>query len=99
MIDLKGPDGAHAWKPNLRHIAAIEQDYGSLYLLAEHLLDQSLSLSAIVGVVKLLYRQAGCTAEDSLLDAFLLRQPCTSLLVRALLEVLKPIETNKEKSP
>jgi hypothetical protein len=89
MISLTGPDRVYTLKPSLQLIAALEGEYGSLYLLAEDLLEKSLPLSEMVEIVKALYRHAGC---DDVLDGFLLQQPCTEILITFLLEVLGPIE-------
>jgi len=89
MISLQGPDKVYALKPSLELIAALESEHGSLYLLADELLDKTLPLSEMVEVVQTLYRHAGC---DAALDEFLLQQPCTEILINFLLEVLGPIE-------
>ena len=89
MISLTGPDRVYTLNPTLQLISALERDYGSLYLLAEDLLEKSLPLSEMVEIVRVLYRHAGCGAA---LDGFLLQQPCTEILITFLLEVLGPIE-------
>jgi hypothetical protein len=89
MIALTGPDKNYTLTPSLELIAALEGEYGSLYLLADDLLEKSLPLSEMVEIVKALYRHAGCTGE---IDGFLLQQPCTEILISFLLEVLGPIE-------
>ena len=89
MISLPGPDKVYALKPSLQLIADIESAHGSLYLLADDLLEKTLPLSGMVDVVKRLYRHAGCHAE---IDEFLLQQPCADILINFLLDVLGPIE-------
>ena len=89
MIILNGPDKTYELKPSLQLVAALESVHGSLYQLAEELLDKTLPLSEMIDVMKMLYRHAGCAAE---LDDFLLRQPCTELLITFLLEVIGPVE-------
>jgi hypothetical protein len=89
MISLTGPDKFYALQPSLKLVAALENAHGSLYLLAEDLLEKSLPLSEMVEIVKALYRYAGCDEE---LDDFLLQQPCTEILITFLLEVLGPVE-------
>jgi hypothetical protein len=89
MISLTGPDKVYALHTSLPLIVALENEYGSLYLLAEDLLEKSLPLSEMVEIVKVLYRHAGCDDE---IDRFLLQQPCTEILINFLLEVLGPIE-------
>lgn len=99
MIVLEGEGESYTWRATLGHIAALEQAYGSLYVLGENLLTQSVTLSAVAGAVKMLYRQAGCTREDAALDEFILRQPCTHILVAALLDILGPIEKQAPGGP
>ena len=89
MISLTGPDKVYTLKPSLQLIATLEKAHGSLYELAEDMLEKTLPLSEMVEIVKALYRHAGCEAE---LDGFLLQQPCTEILITFLLEVLGPIE-------
>ena len=89
MITLQGPDKTYTLKTSLKLIAAVEEGYGSLYALAEDLLEKTLPLSEMVEIVKTLYRHAGCeTARDD----FLLQQPCTEILITFLLDILGPIE-------
>jgi hypothetical protein len=93
MITLKGPDGTDiVWEPTLARVAELEERYGSLYTLGEKVLTQSLTLSDLAGAVKCLYRQAGCDADDT----FILRRPCASILVAALLDVLGPVERDEK---
>ncbi len=91
MIVLHAPDGKTCpLQPDFALINAIEAEHGSLYALAEDLLEKSLPLSEMVAVVEALYKHAGAavTAE------FLLGQPCADILIRFLLSVLKPIEAH-----
>lgn len=88
MITLQGPDKAYALKTTLKLVSAVEEGYGSLYALAEDLLEKTLPLSEMVEIVKTLYRHAGCAVPDD----FLLQQPCTEILITFLLDVLGPIE-------
>ena len=88
MIYLQGHDRTYTLKPDLSLIAALESEYGSLYQLAEDLLDKSLPLSEMVEIVRALYKHAGCGADD----AFLLQQPCAEMLIGFLLDVLGPVE-------
>jgi hypothetical protein len=85
---LQGPDKAYTLKTSLKLIAEVEAGYGSLYALAEDLLEKTLPLSEMVEIVKTLYRHAGCAAADD----FLLRQPCTEILITFLLDVIGPVE-------
>ncbi len=96
MISLQGPDRVYALKPSLQLIAALENEYGSLYLLAEDMLEKTLPLSGMVDIVKALYRFAGCGAD---IDDFLLQQPCTEILITFLLEVLGPVERVATQPP
>ena len=89
MISLPGPDRVFTFKPSLQLISDLESVHGSLYELAEDLLEKTLPLSEMVEVVKTLYRHAGCDGE---IDDFLLQQPCTEMLITFLLEVLGPVE-------
>lgn len=89
MITLQGPDKTYNLKTSLNLIAAVEADYGSLYALAEDLLEKTLPLSEMVEIVKVLYRHAGCVKP---LDEFLLQQPCTEILINFLMEVIGPVE-------
>ena len=86
---LQGPDGTYPLKTSLKLVAEVEASYGSLYALAEDLLEKTLPLSEMVEIVKKLYVHAGCDAPP---DDFLLQQPCTEILITFLLEVLAPIE-------
>ncbi len=89
MIVLHAPDGkACPLKPDFALIGAIEAEHGSLYALAEDLLDKSLPLTEMVAVVGALYRHAGCDVTVE----FLLQRPCADILIRFLLAVLRPIE-------
>jgi len=93
MIVLPGLDQpSYPLRITLSLIAEMEGTYGSLYQLAESLLDKSLPLSTIIGVLKMIYRHAGCGISEDALDDFLLRQPCTELLTSVLLDILEPIE-------
>lgn len=88
MITLQGPDKVYTLKPTLALIEALESEYGSLYQLAEDLLEKSLPLSEMVEVVRALYKHAGCTVSGD----FLLGQPCAEILISFLLGILGPIE-------
>jgi len=89
MITLQGPDKTYTLKTSLKLIAAVEADYGSLYALAEDLLEKTLPLSEMVEIVKVLYRHAGCAKS---LDEFLLQQPCTEILINFLMKAIGPVE-------
>jgi hypothetical protein len=89
MITLQGPDKTYTLKTSLKLIAAVEADYGSLYALADDLLEKTLPLSEMVDIVKVLYRHAGCAKS---LDDFLLQQPCTEILITFLMEAIGPVE-------
>jgi hypothetical protein len=89
MMRLQGPDKTYTLKTSLKLIAEVEASYGSLYALAEDLLEKTLPLSEMVEIVKSFYRHAGCAAP---LDDFLLQQPCAEILITFLLDVLRPIE-------
>lgn len=93
MTVLPGYDQpSYPLRITLSLIAEMEGTYGSIYQMAENLLDKSLPLSTIIGVLKMLYRHAGCGISEDVLDDFLLRQPCTELLTSVLLTILEPIE-------
>jgi hypothetical protein len=92
MTVLPGDGQSHPLKISLKLIADIEENQGSLYQMAESLLDKSLPLGALIGVLKILYRHAGCGMTEERLDDFLLRQPCTELLTSVLLDILGPID-------
>ena len=93
MIVLSGSDQAsYQLKITLSLISEMEEAYGSLYKIAESLLDKSLPLSSMIGILKMLYRYAGCKIPEAELDDFFLRQPCTELLTSVLLDILEPID-------
>lgn len=89
MNDLPGD---YTLKISLKLIAAIEKDHGSLYRMAENLLEQSLPFSTMAAILKIIYRYAGCKMPEDELDDFILRQPCAELLGTILLEILEPVE-------
>ncbi|MFH1158062.1 MAG: hypothetical protein V1721_04160 [Pseudomonadota bacterium] len=99
MTFLLTPDQPCPLEVNLKLIAEMEGSYGSLYQIAERLLDKSLPVSSMIGVIKMLYRHAGCGIPDEALDDFLLRQPCTELLTSVLLDILEPIEGGMMPEP
>jgi hypothetical protein len=89
MIFLTAPDGkSHPLKPDFALIEKIEAEHGSLYALADDLLEKSLPLSEMIAVVEALYAHAGAAATAD----FLLLQPCADILIRFLLAVLEPVE-------
>ena len=92
---LQGPDGAYPLKTSLKLVAEVEAGCGSLYALAEDLLEKTLPLSEMIEIVKKLYLHAGCEVPDD----FLLQQPCTEILITFLLEVLGPIERSALPPP
>lgn len=92
MIILPGPDKNYTPEINLKLVTALEGVHGSLYQVAETLLDKSLPLSEMVDILRVLYRHAGCEMEDAALGDYILRQPCTELLITALLDILGPVE-------
>ena len=93
MTVLPGYDQpSYPLRITLSLIAEMEGTYGSIYQMAENLLDKSLPLSTIIGVLKMLYRHAECEISEDVLDDFLLQQPCTELLTSVLLDILEPIE-------
>ena len=93
MIVLQGFDQAsYPLKITLSLISEMEEAYGSLYQIAESLLDKSLPLSTMIGILKMLYHHAGCKIPEVELDDFFLRQPCTELLTSVLLDILEPID-------
>jgi hypothetical protein len=91
-VILHGPDKTHELAFTLKLVEALESAHGSLYEVAEGLLDKSLPLSEMVDILKTLYRHAGCETEDEALGDFLLSQPCTEILITMLLEILEPVE-------
>lgn len=93
MIVLPGFDkSSYPLKITLSFISETEEAYGSLYKIAESLLDKSLPLSTMIGILKIIYRHAGCKVPEAELDPFFLRQPCTELLTSVLLDILEPID-------
>ena len=93
MIVLPGSDqSSYSLKITLSLISKMEKAYGSLYQIAESLLDKSLLLSTMIGILKMFYRHAGCKVPEAELDDFFLRQPCTELLTSVLLDILEPID-------
>jgi len=92
MTILPGTGQSYPLKISLQLIAEIEGGYGSLYQLAENLLDESLPFSTVAGILKTLYRHAGCKMTEEALDDFILRQPGAELLTAVLLEILEPID-------
>lgn len=88
MIFLPTSNQAYPLKISLQFISEIENAYGSIYRLAEGLVDRSLSLTVIVGILKLAYRHAGCEITEEVI----LRQPCTELLTSILLDILGPVD-------
>lgn len=88
MTILPEPEGSYTLKISLALIAAIENNHGSIYQLAEKLLDKSLGLAVIISVLKSVYRAAGRDVAEE----FLLQQPCAELLTSVLLDILGPVE-------
>lgn len=88
MTVLPTPDGTASLKISLALVAEIEKNHGSIYQLAEKMLDKSLGLAAIVSILQSAYRAAGCAVTDE----FLLRQDCAEILTSVLLDILSPIE-------
>lgn len=94
MILLRLPDGkTHALEADFALLEKIEAEHGSLYALADDLLEKSLPLTELVAVVRALYAHAGADVTAD----FLLGQPCADILIRFLLGVLKPIEQPNER--
>ena len=92
MITLSGPDKPYSFKVSLKLISELEGGYGSLYQMAEDLLNQSFPLSSMAGVLKVLFRHAGCAVEENILDDFIIQQPCADILASVLLDILGPVE-------
>ncbi len=94
MTVLQGTDKNYPLTISLPLITALEEAHGSLYQIAEGLLDKSLPLSAMIDMLKIIYRHAGCEIADE----FILQQPCTEILITVLLDILEPVErTASEK--
>jgi hypothetical protein len=92
MTDLPGAGQGYSFKASLRLVAEVEGKYGGLHQIAERLLDKSLTLTAMVGILGIAYRHSGCGAAEDELGEFLLRQPCTQLLTSVLLDILEPVD-------
>jgi hypothetical protein len=92
MTDLPGTGQSYPFKKSLKLVAEIEGKYGGLHQIAERLLDKTLTLTAMIGILKIAYRHSGCGMAEDELGEFLLQQPCTELLTSFLLDILEPVD-------
>lgn len=73
---------------NLILIEKIESVHGSLYQIAEELLEHRLPLTKIVSILKVIYQHALCNVDED----DLLKQPCAEILLSFLTEVLGAVD-------
>lgn len=92
MIVLPGLDQSYPLKISLQLITDLERVHGSIYGIAEKLLEETLTLSAMMGILKTLYRHAGCESTEEALEEIVLRETNGELLATVLLDILAPIE-------
>ena len=89
----------YPFRNSLKLVAEIEGKYGGIYQIAERLLDKTLTLTAMIAILRIAYRYSGCGMTEEELNEFLLRQPCTELLTSVLLVILEPIDRPVNVSP
>lgn len=99
MFVLPGFDKVYPVKISLQLIEKIESAHGSLYQVAEDMLEQSLPMSKMVEFLKIIYRHAGCDIPEEALEEFLLKQPCPELLIALLLSILDPVDKMGGSTP
>ena len=99
MMTFPGPDRGYTFKITLKLVEEVEQKHGSLYRIAEEVLNKNQPFSATVNLLKTIYRQAGFDGDDAVLEEFLFRQPCVEMLTSFLLEILRPAEKLGAISP
>jgi hypothetical protein len=90
---LLGPDAEYALCINLDLVEKLEKKGGSLFKIADQLVQKELSMSEILQLLCVAYKAAGCeTVASDLSDYLLLRskRAPSSLLSDILVEILSP---------
>lgn len=92
-ISLPLPDAQILSLPlTLSLVTAIEERHGSLFALAEGVLQKSLMLSAMVDILHTAYRHGGCGMEDDTRAAFLLAARPAALVADMLTRIIDPLQ-------
>lgn len=94
-IPLPSPDGEIALQPTLGLVAALEQDCGSIFLLAEKLATRALPLTDIFSILHVVYLHAGYPAGKEALAAFFFKNPAVAapvLLAHILATLILPLQ-------
>lgn len=94
-ITLPAPNGVYPFIPTLSLVEKMEKDTGSLFKLAEDLVQKTIPLHDVIHILQLVYRDAGCIVPADALGDYLLRQspvPPLSLLSDILLQILTPLQ-------
>lgn len=92
-FSLPLPEGQLELPLTLALVDLMEQKAGSLYALAENLLQGKQPLGDILRLLEAVYRHAGCPLEEPALQAFLMTQQPAGLLIRLLGAVLTPLSS------
>lgn len=74
----------------------MEREFGSLFKMAENLVQKTMPLHEVINILQLVYREAGCALPDAQLADYLLCRsavPPLSLLSDVLLHILTPLQT------
>jgi hypothetical protein len=98
-VTLPGMGGNHTLHPTLALVAELEEAGGSLFLIAEGLVQKTLGLADIIRLLGIVYQhaQAKTTAAKMTADQlpdFLLTQspiPPASILADVLMAILRPL--------
>lgn len=94
-ITLPAPSCVYPFIPTLALVEKMEKETGSLFTLAEKLVQKTIPLHDVIGILQLVYRDAGCVLPDDVLGDYLLRRapvPPLSLLSDILLHILTPLQ-------
>lgn len=94
-ITLPAPSCVYPFIPTLALVEKMEKETGSLFTLAEKLVQKTIPLHDVIGILQLVYRDAGCVLPEEVLGDYLLRRapvPPLSLLSDILLHILTPLQ-------
>lgn len=94
-ITLPAPNGVYPFIPTLSLVEKMEKQSGSLFKLAENLVQKTMPLHDMIALLQLVYREAGCILPADALADYLLRRapvPPLSLLSDILLQILTPLQ-------
>jgi|GEM_PF-3785048 len=94
LLPGKGKGHAHTLHPTLALVAELEEAGGSLFLIAEKLVQKTLGLAEIIRLLGIVYQHAKIKMPAEQIPDFLLTQsptPPASLLADVLMALLHPL--------